>query len=323
MKPEALQTFYQAIKLAETGQKEAAHHLMKQLAVSYPDDPKLLLWLIYTSTELMEAQGYLIKLAGIDLDDPNLPRARAWVNSPESNLRLPVASATARTNNIAGYSEGFGGETVLNYDPLANYSVKQPAGWPLTMSAARLLSFNRQVDTEGLSIWWSVELEDGEHNILYRANNTTKAVFVDRQLIERYYPQGKEASDYESEYHFRIGRYECLIKHLQTVQEMSQQILIINNVRVESHEFPDITIKPKPKTPILFYIIAIFSILVINQIYHFAIIPGAISGAGCSLAVTIGRGGKTTIWRVLAAIGVCILTLLLMLLIIPPVVRFR
>jgi LITAF-like zinc ribbon domain len=71
-------TFQQAVRLAQSGQKEAAYGQFSSLARinSNYTDPDLLLWIAYATPHREEAQQALNSVATIAPNHPGLPEAR-------------------------------------------------------------------------------------------------------------------------------------------------------------------------------------------------------------------------------------------------------
>ncbi len=91
MTPADLQKFTQAISQAQAGKKAEAHSIFIQLASLYPDEPKLLLWLAFTASDLEIARTSLDKLARLAPSDPALPGARGWLAAEEAKqVVVPV-----------------------------------------------------------------------------------------------------------------------------------------------------------------------------------------------------------------------------------------
>jgi hypothetical protein len=88
-----LQAFNQAVQFAQSGQKSQAYQQLKGLLNSYPEDPGLILWLIFTSPQLLESQALLQRLAAVDPHNPSLTAAREWVTHQQTKLQTAQFSA--------------------------------------------------------------------------------------------------------------------------------------------------------------------------------------------------------------------------------------
>ena len=88
-----LQAFNQAVQFAQSGQKSQAYQQLKGLLNSYPEDPGLILWLIFTSPQLLESQALLQRLAAVDPHNPSLNAAREWVSHQQTKLQTAQVSA--------------------------------------------------------------------------------------------------------------------------------------------------------------------------------------------------------------------------------------
>jgi hypothetical protein len=96
-----LSTFNKAIELERTGNKEAAHATLNKLRIYYPNDPNLLFWIAYTSTDLKEAKGALETISQVDPHNYLLENAHHWVSQLEQKQREEVkARAEARVKTL-------------------------------------------------------------------------------------------------------------------------------------------------------------------------------------------------------------------------------
>lgn len=96
MLPGDLQTFNQAVWLAQSGGKQEAHALLRQLAEAYPDNPNVLLWLAFTSDNLTQARFTLDRVALLEPSNPVLADAYNWLGQAEGSARsVPVPSEPA------------------------------------------------------------------------------------------------------------------------------------------------------------------------------------------------------------------------------------
>jgi hypothetical protein len=86
-----LAIFSQAVTLAQTGQKAEAYRQLKGLFQSYPTEPNILLWLVFTTPDLQEAE---VTLTLISPSEPNLVSAQNWL-AEEKRKRLEQTSLTS------------------------------------------------------------------------------------------------------------------------------------------------------------------------------------------------------------------------------------
>jgi hypothetical protein len=74
-----LQTFNNAVQLANSGNKPLAYQQLKALEPNNPQDTNLLLWLAFTSPDLNES-GYLAdRITAIEPTNSNLAGLRSWL----------------------------------------------------------------------------------------------------------------------------------------------------------------------------------------------------------------------------------------------------
>lgn len=83
-------TFNQAVQLAQAGQKAEAYRQIKDLFRANPNDVNVLLWLAFTSPDLVEAERAIDKAARLELANPSVASARTWLAN-EKQVR-PVST---------------------------------------------------------------------------------------------------------------------------------------------------------------------------------------------------------------------------------------
>src|SRR5690348_14369344 len=96
MTPEEMQSFNQAISFAQSGWKEEAHFILKQLARANPKEPNLFLWLAFTSNNLAEARAMLERAEVLNPVNPALAGAKKWLASQEVSDLVGSSPANSR-----------------------------------------------------------------------------------------------------------------------------------------------------------------------------------------------------------------------------------
>lgn len=94
-----LNTFYQAIQLDRDGDKAAAHAALNKLRIYYPNDPNLLLWLTFTSTDPVEAKGLVETIMLLDPQNSSLDAAQQWVKQQIIEARQKAREAAVSKPN--------------------------------------------------------------------------------------------------------------------------------------------------------------------------------------------------------------------------------
>jgi hypothetical protein len=74
-----LESFHQAVVLAQSGKKEAANASLKILAEAYPQDVNCFLWVAFTAPNISEAEKALEIAAILDPHNPSLDQAQEWL----------------------------------------------------------------------------------------------------------------------------------------------------------------------------------------------------------------------------------------------------
>ena len=87
MNPNDLLTFQNAIALARADQKDAAYHQLKALAQTYPADVNVLLWIVFTTPYMIEAETVLAHATALDPDNTNVQAARTWLEAERRKRR--------------------------------------------------------------------------------------------------------------------------------------------------------------------------------------------------------------------------------------------
>jgi hypothetical protein len=83
MNPADLQTFREAVSLAQFGKKTEAHAIFVRLNQLYPNNFNVWLWLAFTSSDLTIARYALQTAARLEPNNPALPGAQAWLQKQE------------------------------------------------------------------------------------------------------------------------------------------------------------------------------------------------------------------------------------------------
>jgi hypothetical protein len=88
-----LQSFNLAVNLAQSGNKEQAYQQLKALEQTNYKEVDLLLWLTFTAPTIREAESYVEKISIVDPINPNLARAKQWVDERKIKLKVPKQSS--------------------------------------------------------------------------------------------------------------------------------------------------------------------------------------------------------------------------------------
>lgn len=128
-----LQAFNQAVQFAQSGQKSQAYQQLKGLLNSYPEDPGLILWLIFTSPQLLESQALLQRLAAVDPHNPSLTAAQEWVAHQQTKLQTTQFNAPQFAQPV--YSPPVQPAYVQVAQPVQNQPVYAQAGQSLPQPA--------------------------------------------------------------------------------------------------------------------------------------------------------------------------------------------
>jgi len=99
-----LETFREAIEIAQAGNKAVARSMLTRLRFSYPQDPSLLIWVAFTAEDPAEAKRVLEMVARIDPNYASLASARIWLAEqeqlqPQSRSASPDYFPTELVNN--------------------------------------------------------------------------------------------------------------------------------------------------------------------------------------------------------------------------------
>ncbi|MEI7554744.1 hypothetical protein [Candidatus Chlorohelix sp.] len=103
MTPEDSQNFNEAVSMAQSGMKETAYVVLNQLHKKYPADTHLMLWIAFTSPDILASKSFIRRAERLNPDNPDLPAARQWLQAEESkrvsgaaiNMTQPVADLAA------------------------------------------------------------------------------------------------------------------------------------------------------------------------------------------------------------------------------------
>lgn len=87
-----LESFNQAVVLANAGRKQEARTILAQLLGNYPNDPNVLLWFAFTTEDLNQSRQAIQKVRFFDPNHPTLPGAESWLAQQEA---LPKAQAAS------------------------------------------------------------------------------------------------------------------------------------------------------------------------------------------------------------------------------------
>jgi hypothetical protein len=84
--------FLEAINLAKAGRTKEAYPQLARLAQRYPGEAEVLIWLAYTSPDLLEAREAIYQATAIDSYNPSLTLARSWLETEmEQQSQLSTA----------------------------------------------------------------------------------------------------------------------------------------------------------------------------------------------------------------------------------------
>jgi hypothetical protein len=90
MDPAQLQSFNEAVALAQDGRKAAAYQGLARLANSNPNDENILLWLAFTTPDLKESERAITQIKLLNPANPNLGSAAAWLERERATNKLPT-----------------------------------------------------------------------------------------------------------------------------------------------------------------------------------------------------------------------------------------
>lgn len=93
MNPLDLQTFNQAIALAQAGQKQDAYGQIKKLYYNYPQNTDVLIWLAYTTSDLNEAEWALNQASVFAPGNQRVSQAWDWLKQARENQWGPPPSS--------------------------------------------------------------------------------------------------------------------------------------------------------------------------------------------------------------------------------------
>lgn len=83
--------FLEAVNLARTGQIKGAYTRLAVLAQRCPEEAEVLIWLAYTSPDLLEAKKAICQATALDVYNPNLTLARSWLETElEQQSQTPI-----------------------------------------------------------------------------------------------------------------------------------------------------------------------------------------------------------------------------------------
>jgi hypothetical protein len=89
MNPIDVQTFNQAIAMAQAGQKQDAYGQIKSLYYNYPENTDVLLWMAYTTADLGEAEWAINRAATIAPGNGRVLQALEWLAKAKANQWSP------------------------------------------------------------------------------------------------------------------------------------------------------------------------------------------------------------------------------------------
>jgi uncharacterized membrane protein YccF (DUF307 family) len=97
MNPNDAHYFDQAIGLAQSGQKADAYAQFKNLLKVNNNqiNPNLLMWIVYTTPDLGEADYFLQRMSEIEPNSPNLANVRSWLEGEKAKSGNPSVEPPA------------------------------------------------------------------------------------------------------------------------------------------------------------------------------------------------------------------------------------
>jgi hypothetical protein len=88
--------FLEAVNLARAGQIKVAYTRLAGLARRCPGEAEVLIWLAYTTPDLLEAKKAICQATALDVYNPNLTLARSWLETElEQHSQTPVVPAAS------------------------------------------------------------------------------------------------------------------------------------------------------------------------------------------------------------------------------------
>ncbi len=91
--PDYSQRFNHAISLAQSGQKETASTLFKELIWANPNDPNAHLWYAFTANNLMESRSAIAQAENLQPTNPAVIQAKNWLAGEEARVQAEQTQA--------------------------------------------------------------------------------------------------------------------------------------------------------------------------------------------------------------------------------------
>jgi hypothetical protein len=128
-------------------------------------------------------------------------------------------------------------------------------------------------------------------------------------LIPVNYPSGIVTNGQILDYPLQIGNHQCAVRHKTSYFTKNQYDLLVDGYSCQTGGTSLIPagsgVSP---IPMWGYIVGIGLMVTLSQLYHYAIIPCAIAGAGFGTCIQVSRDtSKSTYLRVGLCIGVVVL----------------
>ena len=148
MNQQDLAQFNQAINLAQSGQKQTAYNLLSQLAKQGDNsqDSNLMLWLVFTSPNLVEAAQTLDYATRRDPNNPSLTAAREWLVTERAKEFNPPAPVMPPPQPI--YQQPA--------PPIAQPVTQRPATWNPQQTQTQLPKTLAGLDLVGLNLPYTI-----------------------------------------------------------------------------------------------------------------------------------------------------------------------
>ncbi|NWJ47755.1 MAG: hypothetical protein HXX08_18025 [Chloroflexi bacterium] len=84
--------------MAQSDMKETAYVALNQLHMKYPADTHLMLWIAFTSPDILASKSFIRRAERLNPDNPDLPAARQWLQAEEAKRVLATPSAQNNTS---------------------------------------------------------------------------------------------------------------------------------------------------------------------------------------------------------------------------------
>lgn len=106
--PSYSQSFNQAISLAQSGHKEQANAIFKELIRANPNDSNAHLWFAFTASNLIEARSAIAQAESLQPTNPSLTQAKSWVAGEEARVQAEQTQAIPLNFDGATYGQNPG-----------------------------------------------------------------------------------------------------------------------------------------------------------------------------------------------------------------------